>query len=767
MQNQNLQNRLGVFLTTVLVVSMFASGSQVSAQNAYAMLENGTLTFYYNDNQPSGAFEINTGSETPAWNASSADITKVVFNSSFANYKPNTCYRWFCGCVNLQSVDGIQNLKTQNAESMAYMFYQCGNLKSLNLSGFNTAKVKSMMAMFAKCEKLNTLDLSAFNTQNVDDMNSMFFRCRNLRRVILSNFNTKNVANMYSMFAYCRSLNEIDLKTFNTSKVTDMRRMFYDCSQLKTIYAGDLWSTVNVSQSDDMFYGCNNLFGGYNTIFSDAITDKEYAQIDSETQAGYLTQSGTSLVAHRLIVASPPIKTEYCLGEPLDITGCKISVFFNDNSSKTFDLRQDLVAEYNPSSVGEHNVIIRVYGGECSFKVNFYDQESPYYLWDSKTLTATLYYGHYRSGATCLSTLPDSIKNKVEKIDFEISFAKYAPESTVELFKGCQNLVEFTNLQYFNTTAVRDMSFMFDGCENLRSLDLSNFNNTKAAYAQGMFKECGKLKTIYYGDYWDTDKTADAVIYNPDCAQYFTYKKAQAFVFPPEPLNLVFNNQPQKLIPEVESNLGAVLYSLDGKNYSEDIPSATHAGDYTVYYKVEDNEKYVGTQPQTINVNISKGKSVITTVPTAIGFLVDMGKPQPLITPGSSNYGTILYRIGSDGDYSAAIPEATEPGKYLVYYKIEDSDDYEGVPEQYIETKIDAKTPVDIAPETIKPNVWCSNGTIFIESASLGVRFSVIDITGRIITSSTINSSRQEIPISKQGIFVVTIGKYCFKVVNN
>ncbi|MBO4373302.1 MAG: hypothetical protein J5826_10245, partial [Bacteroidales bacterium] len=173
------------------------------------------------------------------------------------------------------------------------------------------------------------------------------------------------------------------------------------------------------------------------------------------------------------------------------------------------------------------------------------------------------------------------------------------------------------------------------------------------------------------------------------------------------------------------------------------------------------------TQPQTINVNISKGKSVITTIPADIGFLVHMNQPQPLITEGTSNFGTILYRLGSEGEYSTTLPEATEPGTYLIYYKIEDTDDYDGVAEQFLEAKIDAKTPVDIAPETIKPNVWCSNGTIFIESASLGVRFSVIDISGRIITSSTINSSLQEIHINKKGIFVVTIGKYCFKVVNN
>ena len=739
MSTLNPRYRLSPIVAAITMVCLMLSARHLSAQEAYATLQDGTLTFYYNDSKPSGAFEINTGSEMPAWNASSNDITNVVFDNSFANYAPSSCYLWFCGCTNLQKVSQIHNL--------------------------NTAESANMRGMFARCEKLQNLDLSTFTTGSVEDMSSMFYMCSGLKSVTLSSFDTKKVSNMYSMFAYCSALKEVDLGGFNTSKVTDMRDMFRSCPLLETIYAGEQWATDKVSEGDNMFLGCTKLYGGYTSVYDNANTGKEYAFIDTEVHPGYLTEKGKDKAVHKILIAVPPAKTEYLLGEGLDLSGGVLSVTLSDNSVRNIPLRHDLIAEYDPSATGAQDVKVMAFGGECTFRINLTDKESTFYIWDSRSRTATFYYGHYRSGAVCMFGLPDSVKNKVEKIDFELSFAKYKPESTVELFKGCKNLVEFSNMLYFNTSAVRDMSFMFDGCQNLRSLDLSNFDNGKTAHAQGMFQECRMLKTIYYGDYWDTEKTADAVVYNPDCAQYFTYKKAQAFTFPPEPFDLVFNNQPQMLILKIESNLGTVLYSLDGKNYTEDIPSATHAGEYTVYYKVDDNEKYIGSKPQNTSVNIGKGKSVITSSPAAVGFLVYMGQPQTLITEGTSNFGTILYRLGTDGEYSTALPEATEAGIYYVYYKIDDTDNYEGVAVQYLEAKIDAKTPIDGTPVN-KPKVWCNQGYIYILGAPSGVRFSIIDISGHVIASSTINSSREEIPISKPGVFVVTVGIYCYKVVN-
>ena len=60
---------------------------------------------------------------------------------------------------------------------MSYMFSWCMNLKSLNLSGWDTSNVKDMDHMFSECEVLKSLDLSGWNTSIVEKMGSMFYQC--------------------------------------------------------------------------------------------------------------------------------------------------------------------------------------------------------------------------------------------------------------------------------------------------------------------------------------------------------------------------------------------------------------------------------------------------------------------------------------------------------------------------------------------------------------------------------------------------------------
>ena len=49
------------------------------------------------------------------------------------------------------------------------------------------------------------------------------------------------------------------------------------------------------------------------------------------------------------------------------------------------------------------------------------------------------------------------------------------------------------------------MSWMFNRCSGLTSLDLSSFNTANLAATYGMFNECSNLTTIYVGDGWNTD----------------------------------------------------------------------------------------------------------------------------------------------------------------------------------------------------------------------------------------------------------------------
>ena len=46
------------------------------------------------------------------------------------------------------------------------------------------------------------------------------------------------------------------------------------------------------------------------------------------------------------------------------------------------------------------------------------------------------------------------------------------------------------------------------------------------------------------------------------------------------------------LVTAGKTNFGTLLYSLDGKMYSSEIPTATDAKTYTVYYKVEGSDNW-------------------------------------------------------------------------------------------------------------------------------------------------------------------------------
>ena len=53
----------------------------------------------------------------------------------------------------------------------------------------------------------------------------------------------------------------------------------------------------------------------------------------------------------------------------------------------------------------------------------------------------------------------------------------------------------------------------------------------------------------------------------------------------PLPLEgLVYTGEPQALVTGPDD--GTILYSLDGENYSPEIPTGVNAGEYTVYYKM-------------------------------------------------------------------------------------------------------------------------------------------------------------------------------------
>ena len=98
--------------------------------------------------------------------------------------------------------------------------------------------------------------------------------------------------------------------------------------------------------------------------------------------------------------------------------------------------------------------------------------------------------------------------------------------------------------------------------------------------------------------------------------------KADWDVTPPEAKTLTYDGSDQELVEagtvkDVKGYTGTdytnpMLYSLDGENYSEDIPTGINAGEYTVYYKVDGKGNYNGCEDY-ITVKIGKATPVTWT----------------------------------------------------------------------------------------------------------------------------------------------------------
>ena len=185
-------------------------------------------------------------------------IKNVIFEESFNTYTPTSLKEFFRDCTGLNKITGLKYLNTAEVTDMSYMFWNCKNLSSLDLSNFNTTKVENMFGMFYFCEKLSSLVISNFNTANVTDMSYMFIYCTNLSSLDISNFNTAKVTDMSQMFYMCNILTELNLSNFKTEKVKNMSNMFSCCNKLKKLNLSN-FNTANVTNMTCMFIDCKEL----------------------------------------------------------------------------------------------------------------------------------------------------------------------------------------------------------------------------------------------------------------------------------------------------------------------------------------------------------------------------------------------------------------------------------------------------------------------------------------------------------------------------
>ena len=496
-----------LFPLMLLMLLLLPANMVAQTDYAYVVFEEstGTLSFRYDTSKPEGAYDLNVGNNKPDWYSRNDKIKKVVFDASFANARPTSCYSWFGECLNLTHIEGMENLNTEMVTTMEGMFYQCRILTSLDVTNFNTANVTNMSSMFQSCSIRSSLDLTSFNTANVTDMSSMF---------------------KYS------DITSLDLTSFNTANVTDMSSMFEHCRLLKSIFVSDKFVTDQITNGDNMFNDCENLRGyndskidhNYANCSQPGYFDPgfEYAMFDNATETLTFSYKGFKPVTYYYVLFEGRAKPAW-------------SSLVDKIKKVVFDAS---FANARPKSCywwfGECLNLTRIEGMENLNTEMVTTMEGMFYQCEALT---SLDVTNFNTAKVTDMSLMFSSCTKLSSLNL-YNFNTENVTNMLAMFSSCKNLATIYTSEKFVTTNVNNLNhFMFDDDEQLKGANAYDEMKTRvhcANYKTGYFtKLVGKNGDEKIGATGETlatdnlvlDDDKDFVAYEPFAAKAASYNR--------------------------------------------------------------------------------------------------------------------------------------------------------------------------------------------------------------------------------------------------
>ena len=361
--------------------------------------------------------------------------------------------------------------------TLANMFSGLTKLKTLDASGWNTAKVTNMSNAFLNCRSLTDLTLTGWDTSAVTNMASAFQNCRALNK-IPDEFLSKKVLGAtgatYAFFG-CESITGLDLSEWDMTAVTDISHMFQYASKLKTLKTqkedGSGWNTAKVTKMTALFHGCSQLdnpdISYWNTA---AVTDMDYMFNDCQSLSSF------------------------------DISGWSMNAAVNISSMFR-----------NCRSLGTLTTVKTISGEDGGTEQK----------WSTTTKLTGMTY--IFSGCEKLKSLDLSGFNTTNVTNLSHAFSNCTELQSVtlgdnwntakttnmsEMFRNCGSLEEL-DAAALETNALTNMSHMFDGCASIDTLDVSKWNVAAVTDMSYAFNGCASVKSLDFTG-WNTDKvTAD------------------------------------------------------------------------------------------------------------------------------------------------------------------------------------------------------------------------------------------------------------------
>ncbi|MCQ2227311.1 MAG: hypothetical protein MJZ01_05295 [Bacteroidales bacterium] len=148
-------------------------------------------------------------------------------------------------------------------------------------------------------------------------------------------------------------------------------------------------------------------------------------------------------------------------------------------------------------------------------------------------------------------------------------------------------------------------------------------------------------------------------------------KSAPIVTSPTAATSLVYNGANQALLATAGSTNGGTLkYSIDGKNWTTDVPQAKSAQEYTIYYKVEGDANHSDVATKTLNAVIEQKLLTVDWGTRTFEYDGNPHKPTPLLSGVVTGDQVVITANGEKTAVGTYPSQATLSGNDAANYKL-------------------------------------------------------------------------------------------------
>lgn len=406
--------------------------------------------------------KLNTG----AMNSMFSNCRSVKHIYGLINFNISNCTSLgstFYNCYSLESLENLSNWDTSNITSFYALFSGCMSITNLDfVSSWDTQNVKSCYYLFANCFNLEKLDLHQWNTQKITNVTCMFYNCISLKQLNITGWQINSVSTLSNLFSRCMSLQEIDLSGWNvTNTCTGIYECFYMCCSLKYLDLPNTWDLSGVSANtgssvvNEVFLRCFSL---------KRITGISNWNLNTSTSAANMFSECYSL-------------------EEVDVSGWNVSKItsFSNMFANCWSLETIDVSHWDTSSCTSFASMFNACRVLKTLDLSNFDVSH------ATTLSSMF------SGCYALTSVGDISHWRTDNVT--TLYYLFAYTNSLQTIPDLSTKIE-NGTQYWNVEKVKDASYIFRECCNLRELTINNWNLAECTTIQGMFQYCYSLQKL-------------------------------------------------------------------------------------------------------------------------------------------------------------------------------------------------------------------------------------------------------------------------------